>query len=96
MVHSVRAAGLAVTALFTGILLPAANGQCVGPGPGEMIPTSNGSAGYWPVPLPSSPCPSGQWIDVPVGATHLTGVILYDLFHTALGEVQILLHSPSV
>ena len=95
MAHSVRAAALVVTALLAGNMLPAAKGQCVGPGPGGMIPTASGSAGYWPTLLPGFPSQSAQWIDVPVGATHLTGVVLYDLFHTALGEVQIVLHSPS-
>jgi len=95
MARSVRAAALVLSVSLAGMLVPAARGQCVGPGPGGTIPTASGSAGYWPSVLPGLPCQSAQWVDVPPGATHLSGVLVYDLFHSALGEVQIVLHSPS-
>jgi len=95
MARSVRAAALVLSVSLAGMLVPAARGQCVGPGPGGKIPTASGSAGYWPSVLPGLPCQSAQWVDVPPGATHLSGVLLYDLFHSALGEVQVVLHSPS-
>ncbi|MBM3991730.1 MAG: hypothetical protein FJ298_12075 [Planctomycetes bacterium] len=95
MAHSVRAVALTLLLSLYGMPATTALGQCVGPGPGGMIPSMNAAEGTWPTQLPEAPAQSAQWIDVPPGATHLSGVLIYDLFHTALGEVQIVLQSPS-
>lgn len=95
MAQSVRAAALALSLSLFGMLATSARGQCVGPGPGGTIPTASGAGGFWPTQLPAAPSQSAQWIDVPPGATHISGVLVHDLFHTALGDVQVVLHSPA-
>jgi subtilisin-like proprotein convertase family protein len=95
MAQPFRAAALALSTVLAGICVPTAQAQCVGPGPGGQIPAAVGSGGFWPLVMPEFPAQSGQWVEVPAGVSNITHVSIQGLSHAAIGDVQLVLHSPA-
>ena len=87
---------LAWVAAATFALTSSAEAQCVGGGPGGLIPTSGtGGGGIFPNTLPPFELQADLAVTVPAGATCLTSVKLQGLTHTWNNDVQFILADPA-
>ena len=68
--------------------------QCTLSAPGGAFP-AGGTSGTWPGTLPSSPLVAPLVIQVPASASRIERVRIDGLQHTWLGDVQLVLESPT-